>query len=116
MAAALPKSLRADWTDAPELRKECHRGKPKAESSIRIANVRMVDMISVTPVRVWVVVPCRESWTPQRRKRIVSAWRDDQGTLSVRDAEGYSQRREMHKRLYATGSISTRRCHLSRTT
>jgi hypothetical protein len=76
MAAALPKSLRADWTDAPELKKECHRGKPKAESSIRIANVRMVDMISVTPVRVWVVVPWRESWTPSRRKRIVSARRD----------------------------------------
>jgi len=52
MAAALPKSLRADWTDAPELKKECHRGKPKAESSIRVANVWMVDMISVTSVRV----------------------------------------------------------------
>jgi len=38
---------------------ECHLGKPKAESSIRIANVRAADMISATPVRVGVVVPCR---------------------------------------------------------
>src|SRR5687767_9742445 len=83
MTAALPKSLRADWTDAPELKKECHRGRPNAESSIRIANVRMVDMISVTPVRMWVVVTCRESWTASRRKRIVSAWRDVPGKRRV---------------------------------
>ena len=45
----------------PALKRECHLGKPKAELPIRIANVRTVDMISVTPVRVWAVVPCRES-------------------------------------------------------
>jgi len=36
MATALLKSLRPDWTDDPDLKKECHLGKRKAESSIRI--------------------------------------------------------------------------------
>src|ERR1700676_5376052 len=48
----LPKSIRSAWTDASRPQEECHLGKPKAESSIRIASVRAVDVISVTPVRV----------------------------------------------------------------
>jgi hypothetical protein len=36
MATTLLKSLRSDRTDAPDLSKECHLGKRKAESSIRI--------------------------------------------------------------------------------
>src|SRR6476660_8845619 len=66
MAAALPKSLRADWTDAPELEKECHLGEPKAESPIRIANIRTVDMISVTPVRVCLLEPAETCDVPVR--------------------------------------------------
>ena len=45
----------------PALKKECHLASQKAESSIRIANVRTVDMISVTPVRVWGSGILRES-------------------------------------------------------
>jgi hypothetical protein len=36
MATTLLKSLRSDRMDAPDLSKECHLGKRKAESSIRI--------------------------------------------------------------------------------
>src|SRR6267142_289105 len=99
MAAALPKSLRADWTDAPELKKEGHRGEPKAESSIRIANVRMVDVISVTPVRVRVGSGALPRITGHLRggNGLCPPGGTYQGTLCVRDAEGYSQRREVHK-------------------
>src|SRR5437899_7143456 len=101
MAVILPKSLRVDWTDAPELKKECHRGKPKAESSIRIANVRMVDMISVTPVRMRVGSGALPRITKHLRggNGLCPLGGTYQGTLCVRDAEGHSQRREMHKRL-----------------
>src|SRR4030088_3153831 len=34
-----------------EIKKECHLGEPEAESSIRIPHVRVVDIISGTPVR-----------------------------------------------------------------
>src|SRR5712671_5366016 len=44
---------------SPEIKKECHLGEPEAESSIRIANVRAIDMISVTPVRVRSSCTCR---------------------------------------------------------
>src|SRR5882757_4765062 len=44
---------------SPEIKKECHLGEPEAESSIRIANVRVIDMISVTPVRVRSSCTCR---------------------------------------------------------
>src|SRR5882762_11478634 len=44
---------------SPEIKKECHLGEPEAESSIRIANVWAIDMISVTPVRVRSSCTCR---------------------------------------------------------
>src|SRR6266849_4872847 len=44
---------------SPEIKKECHLSEPEAESSIRIADVRAIDMISVTPVRVRSSCTCR---------------------------------------------------------
>src|SRR5262245_21520920 len=44
----------------PNSRKNVTSAKPKAESSIRIANVRRVGMISATPVRVGAVASCRQ--------------------------------------------------------
>jgi len=57
MAVTLPNCFAPAGPTPRALKRECHLGKPKAESPIRIANVRMIDMISVTPVRVWAVVP-----------------------------------------------------------
>jgi hypothetical protein len=55
----LPKSMTPTVRTSPEIKKECHLGEPEAESSIRIANVWVMDMISVTSVRVRSSCTCR---------------------------------------------------------
>src|SRR5437763_11893878 len=74
-----------------------------------MANVRMVDMISVTPARVWIVVPCRESRTLRGGSGLCPPGATYQDTLCVRDAE--EQRRVVHKRLYALADESSSLIH-----